>query len=162
MNRKKGYHNNKRLLGSDLTSSARDAALTSGTFFLTTLSRESIGSLDLFNGVDALSSVDELLGSAAAFTVASAVHKAYGSYRAGYSKRVIIAETKDAIWKSAKKNIAFVVIGIAIDSYTDWGDAQVNAIVTGLRVIWNIGSFGLTYYENKEISKSIVNLKTDF
>jgi hypothetical protein len=162
MNRRKCYQNNKRLLISDLTSSARDAALTSGTFILTTLSRETIGSIDIFNGVDSLSSFDELLGSAAAFTVASAVHTAYGNYRAGYSKNIIISETKEAVFKSAKKNIAFVFIGLVIDSYTDLGDAKINAIVTGVRVIWNLGSIGLTVYENKEVNKSIIKLKTDF
>jgi len=162
MNRKKGYHNNKRLLRSDLTSSARDAALTSGTFFLTTLSRESIGSIDVFNGVDALSSVDELLGSAAAFTVASAVHKAYGSYRAGYSKRVIISETKDAIWKSAKKSALFMAGGVLLDCLTPLPDPTIALVVSAARLTWNIGSWVYKYNENKQAQIDIAQIKISF
>jgi hypothetical protein len=162
MNRKKGYQNNKRLLGSDLTSSARDAALTSGTFFLTTLSRESIGSLDLFNGVDALSSVDELLGSAVAFTVASALHNAYGSYRAGYSKRVIIVETKEAIWMSAKKGALFIAGGVLLDCFTSFDDPSIALLVSACRITWSIGSWAYKRNQDKKTQIIIDQVKVNF
>lgn len=162
MNRKKGYQGNKQLIKSDLTSSAKDAALTSGTFFLTTLSRETIGSIDVFNGIDALSSVDELLGSAAAFTVASAVYKAFGGYQAGYSKQVIISETKDAIWKSAKKSALFMAGGVLLDCLTPLPDPTIALIVSAARLTWNVGSWVYKYNENKQAQIDIAQIKISF
>lgn len=76
LHKKQGIKVNKTQFLSDLGSSSTDAAMAAGAYLVASFARDQIGSLDLVNNLDALSSLDELLGSAAGFTAIAALHGA--------------------------------------------------------------------------------------